>query len=109
MSVFKEFRNLDATITHDLIIGKIANVAWSIQYVANGFNAADATLKFYGTNFPDTEANWVELPSSSQTIASGTSTGSVGLSTYQLLTLRVLYTPNTNSAGTIDIIGNGQK
>lgn len=78
----------------------------SFQVNATSFNASDATVKIQHSN---DNSNWADITDGSLTIASGT--------TSQILTpisllgaryYRIVYTKNTNSAGTITVILNIQ-
>lgn len=79
----------------------------SLQYIATGFNSADATLKLQASNVHNpTENDWVDIVDSTKTIASGTSTDYFVLSNIAMKNFRVVYTKNTNSAGTIAVYLN---
>lgn len=78
----------------------------SFQVNATSFNASDATVKMQHSN---DNSNWTDLTDGSLTMASGT--------TSQILTpitmlgaryYRIVYTKNSNSAGTITVILNVQ-
>lgn len=75
----------------------------SFQYKAVGFNSADATIKLQCSNVPtpSVDGDWKDVVDSEKTIASGDSTDYFILSNTAMLHYRVVFTKNTNSAGTI--------
>lgn len=76
----------------------------SMQVNATSFNASDATVKVQHSN---DKTNWVDITDGSLTIASGTSTQILAPVVYLSARYhRVVYTKNSNSAGTIQVICN---
>jgi hypothetical protein len=79
----------------------------SLQYIATGFNTADATIKLQASNVHTPTANdWVDIVDSTKTIASGTSTDYFILSNIAMKNFRVVFAKGTNSAGTIAVYLN---
>lgn len=81
-------------------------VRQGMSFTANttSFSAADATVKLQHSN---DNTNWTDVTDGSITIASGTA--SQTLTPITLLGtryLRIVYTKNTNAAGTITVIVN---
>lgn len=78
----------------------------SFQVNATSFNASDATVKIQHSN---DNSNWADVTDGSLTIASGT-TSQVLTPITNLATryYRIVYTKNSNSAGTITVIINIQ-
>lgn len=74
----------------------------SFQYVATGFNTADATIKLQSSNVPNPgSGDWIDVTDSTLTIASGTSNGYFILEKIAMKHYRVVFAHGTNSAGTI--------
>jgi hypothetical protein len=79
----------------------------SFQYVATDFDAADATVKLQSSNVPSPgSTDWVDVVDSTKTIASGDSTDYFILSNISMKHYRVVFTKNTNAAGTIAVYIN---
>jgi hypothetical protein len=79
-------------------------VRQGIAFTANtaSFNQADATVKIQMSN---DNTNWENVTDGSITIASGTATQSLTPIVYPAMRYyRIVYTKNTNSAGTIEVI-----
>lgn len=79
----------------------------SLQYNAVDFDAADATLKLQGCNDNQAGAgNWMDITDSTITIASGDSSAYLIIANVAMKYYRVVYTKNTNAAGTINVLIN---
>ena len=80
----------------------------NMSFTANttSFNAADATVKLQHSN---DNTNWENVTDGSITIASGTATQSLTpITNIAMRYYRIVYTKNSNSAGTITVIINIQ-
>ena len=76
----------------------------SITVVSASFNSADATVVLQMSN---NNSTWENVVDGSLTIATGSATQSLTPVTYLAMRYyRVVYTPNTNTAGTIQILAN---
>lgn len=73
-----------------------------IQVNTASFNAADATVKLQHSN---DATNWIDTTDGSITIASGTNSATLTPVTQLAMRYyRIVYTKNSNSAGTIQVI-----
>lgn len=80
----------------------------NMSFTANttGFNQADATVKIQHSN---DKTNWTDVTDGSITIASGTASQTLTpITNLGVRYYRIVYTKNTNSAGTITVILNVQ-
>lgn len=76
----------------------------SITVKSTSFNAADSTVVLQMSN---NNSNWENVTDGSMTIATGSATQSLTPVTYLAMRYyRVVYTPNSNTAGTIKILAN---
>jgi len=80
----------------------------NMSFTANttSFNQADATVKIQHSN---DNSNWADVTDGSITIASGTASQNLTpITNLAMRYYRIVYTKNTNSAGTITVILNIQ-
>lgn len=78
----------------------------SFTAITTGFNSATATVKIQHSN---DNSNWEDVTDGSITIASGSAAQSLTPITYAgMRYYRIVYTKNSNSAGTIQVIVNVQ-
>ena len=78
----------------------------SFQVNATSFNASDATVKMQHSN---DNSNWADITDASLTMASGTTSQILApISLLGSRYYRIMYTKNSNSAGTITVILNIQ-
>jgi hypothetical protein len=76
----------------------------SFQVNSTGFNQATATVKLQHSN---DNTNWNDVTDGSLTIASGTASAVLTpVVSLAMRYYRVVYTPNTNTAGTIQVLVN---
>lgn len=86
--------------------GQRAGRNMSFQVNATSFNTSDATVKMQHSN---DNSNWADITDASLTMASGTTSQILApITMLGSRFYRIVYTKNTNSAGTITVILNIQ-
>lgn len=92
-----------STFDMSLVAFQLGNIGFQIN--ATGLSTADSTVKMQHSN---DATNWVDVDNSTLTLAAGTSTQTLLMINQSFVYYQVVYTKNTNSAGTIQSIVNFQ-
>lgn len=72
----------------------------SVQFVATGLDAADGVIKLQDSN---DGTNWNDITGATITVATGTSTNMLRYTAFTADKVRVVWTKNSNTTGTITV------